>query len=731
MGPGGPPASNGEGGAAAGRAGAGFVGCFIVALVLFIATITALATWVAGALLGVIAPGAAPSAATAVAVVVVLVIAVALAIRAFASTIRPLAELGEAAERLADGEPDVRVTPRGPAPVRGLAASFNAMAERLDRSRDDRRALLADVTHELRTPLTVVPGGIEAMLDGVHPMDEDHLAPLLAETAVMDRLLDDLRTLSLAEAGALPLHREPVDLAVARATRSVRRTGPARVRAASTLSVAGDGPVVTSVDPVRVREILVNLVANALRHTPAGGAVTVEVGDGRGRGAARRARHRRRHRPGRTCRACSTGSTGGRTRAARAWASRSSATSRRRTAGRSASRATGCRAAGRVFRVRLPAARLRRRRSGEPAGAPAQRATSATPSAEHEHRRRQPGRAGLDRRGRPGDRLDAVRRPGGIEVDAGLARRVAGRVGAHVQLGARRCGRLARGGGRIRRRLLLAAARGVDRGRFAVDRTMPRSASGALEARRTPRCLGAGASEAGASDASCRAGRAGGRLVVLGDGGLGLRGGRAAAARGQARRRRRGRRRCPGRRARCRPGSANENLGPDSVARSPRMPVGRSSAACSGVSRKSRVRAGAGSSGIAAAIERRSWWSAAQSAHAATSAVARSSSGPVGVARGVRGDQLEVVVGVLAVGQVGHARFPDGGGAGSVPALRARGRGARDEPGSDERRAREHEQDRDPEPRIRGPRARRSPPGPRASRRRRLGSAWLPARSPP
>ena len=86
------------------------------------------------------------------------------------------------------------------------------MAERLDRSQADRRALLADVTHELRTPLTVVAGGIEAMLDGVHPMDEDHLSPLLAETAVMDRLLDDLRTLSLAEAGALPLYREPVDL---------------------------------------------------------------------------------------------------------------------------------------------------------------------------------------------------------------------------------------------------------------------------------------------------------------------------------------------------------------------------------------------------------------------------------------------------------------------------------------------------------------------------------------
>ena len=96
---------------------------------------------------------------------------------------RPLAELAAASERLADGEPGVRVRPRGPGPVRRLGASFNAMAERLDRSRDDRRALLADVTHELRTPLTVIAGGLEAMLDGVHPMDEDHVSPILAEAA--------------------------------------------------------------------------------------------------------------------------------------------------------------------------------------------------------------------------------------------------------------------------------------------------------------------------------------------------------------------------------------------------------------------------------------------------------------------------------------------------------------------------------------------------------------------
>ena len=258
------------------RGGAGFLGCFVLAVVVLIGVITALATWVAGALLGLVAPGAAPSAFTAGAVVVVIVLAVLFGIRVFGTAIRPLAELGRAAERLADGEPGVRVDPRGPRPVRGLAASFNAMAERLDRTRADRQALLADVTHELRTPLTVVAGGIEAMLDGIHPMDEDHLAPLLAETAVMDRLLDDLRTLSLAEAGALPLHREPVDLR-ALAGEVVAALRPRAEAGQVTLAASGDAELVTSVDPVRVREILGNLVGNALRHTPPGGHVTVDV----------------------------------------------------------------------------------------------------------------------------------------------------------------------------------------------------------------------------------------------------------------------------------------------------------------------------------------------------------------------------------------------------------------------------------------------------------------------
>ena len=253
----------------------------LLALILAVGLVTALATWVAAAVLGILAPSAAPSTITAVAVIVVLVLALLAGIRVFLGAVRPLADNARATERLADGEPGVRVRPRGPRPVRGLAASFNTMAERLDRSRDDRRALLADVTHELRTPITVVQGGLEAMVDGVHPFDEDHVAPLLAETVVMGRLLDDLHTLSLADAGALTLHREPADLS-AIAREAVASQRPVAAAKGVTLAVAGDGRLVTSVDPVRIREIVTNLVANALRHTERGGSVDVDVRTGGG-----------------------------------------------------------------------------------------------------------------------------------------------------------------------------------------------------------------------------------------------------------------------------------------------------------------------------------------------------------------------------------------------------------------------------------------------------------------
>jgi two-component system OmpR family sensor kinase/two-component system sensor histidine kinase BaeS len=183
----------------------------------------------------------------------------------------------DAVGRVADGDLTARVAERGPSDARSLARAFNAMTSRLEASEEQRRKMLADVSHELRTPLSVMQGSLEAIVDGVRPADEAHLAAILDETKVLSRLVEDLRTLSLAESGALALHREPTDLA-ALATETLASFGTQAEGAGITLGAElepGLPPV--DADPVRAREILVNLIANALRYTPPSGRVSVDA----------------------------------------------------------------------------------------------------------------------------------------------------------------------------------------------------------------------------------------------------------------------------------------------------------------------------------------------------------------------------------------------------------------------------------------------------------------------
>ena len=200
-----------------------------------------------------------------------------LAGRAVRQLAAPIGEVMEAAERVAGGDYSARVQVRGAGEVGRLTHSFNQMTERLQANETQRRALLADVAHELRTPLSVIRGNVEGMLDGVYPPDEAHLGPVLEETAVMARLLDDLQTLSTAEAGVLRLHRERVDpLALAQDAAAALR--PRAARAGVSLDVRGAAPVPeVDVDQVRIGEVLANLLTNAIRHTPRGGAVRVLV----------------------------------------------------------------------------------------------------------------------------------------------------------------------------------------------------------------------------------------------------------------------------------------------------------------------------------------------------------------------------------------------------------------------------------------------------------------------
>jgi two-component system sensor histidine kinase BaeS len=200
-----------------------------------------------------------------------------LAGRAVRRMAAPIGDVMEAADRVAGGDYAARVQARGSGEVRRLARSFNQMVERLEANEAQRRGLLADVAHELRTPLSVIRGNVEGMLDGLYPADEAHLAPVLEETAVMARLLDDLQTLSTAEAGVLRLHRERVDPAalVQDAVAAFRARADA---VGVTLECrAADGVPELDVDSVRIGEVLANLLSNAVRHTPRGGSVAALV----------------------------------------------------------------------------------------------------------------------------------------------------------------------------------------------------------------------------------------------------------------------------------------------------------------------------------------------------------------------------------------------------------------------------------------------------------------------
>jgi len=198
-----------------------------------------------------------------------------LTVRALRRTTAPIGNVMEAAGKVEEGDYSVRVSETGPREVRDLARAFNSMTERLEQDEKQRRALLADVTHELRTPLTVMQGNLEALLDDVYPRDDEHLTPILEETRVLARLVEDLRTLALTESGALKLYKEPTDLEVlVEETLASFRAQSDSAGVQLSAAIPNEIPPF-ELDPVRVREVLANLIANALRHTPVGGKIEV------------------------------------------------------------------------------------------------------------------------------------------------------------------------------------------------------------------------------------------------------------------------------------------------------------------------------------------------------------------------------------------------------------------------------------------------------------------------
>ncbi|MBN1152119.1 MAG: HAMP domain-containing histidine kinase [Dehalococcoidia bacterium] len=210
------------------------------------------------------------------AALVAVLIAIGLAVLFSRVITRPVNALRLSAQRIREGDLSQRVPPGPNDEIGELSSAFNSMAQRLEENETGRKHFLADVVHELRTPLSIIQGNLEAWHDGVVAATPDSIAPVHEEAVLLSRLITDLRDLTLAEAGQLRLSREKTDIAAL--TESVVATYRERAEGhgiALRVNPAGAPLPRVDVDPLRIRQVLRNLLDNALRHTPSGGVITL------------------------------------------------------------------------------------------------------------------------------------------------------------------------------------------------------------------------------------------------------------------------------------------------------------------------------------------------------------------------------------------------------------------------------------------------------------------------
>lgn len=201
----------------------------------------------------------------------------ALAITMAGRLSRPLRVLTTAAERVANGRLDVQVPGAGVREMDELAIAFNRMSTALAAADQQRRQMTADIAHELRTPLSVIKGRLEGLQDGIYTATPEQIEQLLHETELLERLIDDLRVIALAEAGQLPLFPELTDpqLLLEQAARTFASQAAERQVILQVLPSHNLPDI--SVDPQRMSQVLANLVANSLRHTSAGGTISLRA----------------------------------------------------------------------------------------------------------------------------------------------------------------------------------------------------------------------------------------------------------------------------------------------------------------------------------------------------------------------------------------------------------------------------------------------------------------------
>jgi signal transduction histidine kinase len=205
------------------------------------------------------------------------IIALVLGFILFRQITAPLNTLADASEKIAAGDLTARAQVHGNDEIARVSRSFNAMAGNLARSESARRNMLADIAHELRNPIGVIQSHLEALMDGVFPMNVQQVASLHDETLLLSRLVGDLRELALADAGQLTLNRAPTDLAaLVERTVAVFQPQANEQQIVLTTNLTNDLPTL-NLDAQRIEQVLRNLLSNALRYTPAQGTVSVTL----------------------------------------------------------------------------------------------------------------------------------------------------------------------------------------------------------------------------------------------------------------------------------------------------------------------------------------------------------------------------------------------------------------------------------------------------------------------
>jgi signal transduction histidine kinase len=192
--------------------------------------------------------------------------------------INPLSEVIAASQAVSQGDFSARVPVQAQNDdLSALSDHFNHMADELERSDHQRRNMLADIAHELRTPLTILRGRLEGILDGVYPPDEAHIAPALEETYLLERLVEDLRLVSLAEANQLRFELKSVRLEdLAQTILGLFSAQASERNVQLNLDAEADLPEVM-VDPQRFQQVVGNLIDNALVYTPEGSSVEIAI----------------------------------------------------------------------------------------------------------------------------------------------------------------------------------------------------------------------------------------------------------------------------------------------------------------------------------------------------------------------------------------------------------------------------------------------------------------------